>query len=347
MKRGIVFTLLAVILFTLAACGNGDKVTLRVFNWGEFNDPDIPRLFEEETGIAVLMEYFTTNQDMYARVVNQGAEFDVLFPSDYMVERLIIEGRLAPLNFENIPNIRYLHHYFNDLPFDPAMRYHVPYMWGVFGIVYNTTMIDEPVTSWNILWDERFAGNMYMYDAARCTLGVALRVLGFSQNTRNITQLHAARDLLLAQRPMVRSYQGDLIRDSMIAGGAALAPIYSGCAWWMMDENPDLNFVVPVEGTQFFVDNMVIPITTRHQREAEMFINFMMRPDIALLNAEYIGYSTTNAAALAMLDEEWQQSEVYWPTGEIMLRTEMFRDLGDFREEYYTAFMMVLMGAGK
>jgi spermidine/putrescine transport system substrate-binding protein len=344
MKKVLFLIITAAVLLCLAACGRGDRVTLRVFNWGEFNHPDIPRMFEEETGISVFLDTFATNQEMYARIVNQGAEFDVLFPSDYMVERLILEGRLAPLNFDNIPNAQYLHYYFNDLPFDPQGRYAMPYMWGMFGILYNTTMVDDPVYSWNILWNEKYAGQIYMYAAARDTLGLALKLLGYSHNTTSLAELHAARDLLIAQRPLVRAYQGDLIRDSMIAGGAALAPIFSGCAWYTMGENTDLNFVVPVEGTQFFIDAMVIPATTRHQAEAEMFINFMMRPDIALMNAEWIGYSTTNAAALEMLPDYWRESQVYWPTDEILTRGEIFRDLGDFRQAFYDAWMQVLVG---
>ena len=335
----------AAVMLLLSACGS-DQVTLQVFNWGEFNHPDVGRMFEEEYGIAVIIQNYATNQEMYARLVHQNGDFDVLFPSDYMIERLILENRLAPINWENIPNIRYLHHYFETLPFDPARRYHVPYKWGMFGIIYNTTMVTDPVYSWSILWNEDYAGQVYMYDAARCTLGVALKLLGYSNNTLDITQLHAARDLLLNQRHrgIVRAFQGDLIRDSMIAGGAALATIYSGCAWWMMGENPDLNFAIPIEGTQFFVDAMVIPATSTRQAEAEKFINFMMRPDIAYLNTSWIGYSTTNTAALEMLPEYWRNSQVFWPTDEVVARGDMFRDLGDFRQEYYDAFMMVLVG---
>jgi spermidine/putrescine transport system substrate-binding protein len=342
MKKLVFLAVITAALLALAACGNREQVTLRVFNWGEFNDPEILRLFEEETGIAVFMDFYATNQEMYARIVHQGAEFDVLFPSDYMVERLILEERLAPLNWDNIPNMRYLHYYFDYLEFDPRGLYSVPYMWGMFGILYNTTMVQEPVYSWNILWNERYSGDIYMYNSMRDTMGLALSRLGFSQNTKSLAELHAARDSLIAQRPLVRAYQGDLIRDSMIAGGAALAPIFSGCAWFTMGENPDLNFVVPVEGTQLFVDAMVIPVTTRHQREAEMFINFMMRPDIALMNAEWVGYSTTNAEALEMLPDDWRESDVYWPSDEIKARGETFRDLGEFTQDFYDAWMMVL-----
>jgi spermidine/putrescine transport system substrate-binding protein len=346
MKKVLLLVVITVVLLIISACGGREQITLRVFNWGDFNHPDIARLFEEETGIRVVIENFDTNQAMYSRVVHQGANFDVLFPSDYMIERLILEERLAPLNFDNIPNAQYLHRYFHDMPFDPQGRYSMPYKWGLFGILYNTEMVQEPVNSWEILWNERYAGQIYMYASARDTLGVALKLLGYSHNTNSLTELHAARDLLIAQRPLVRAYLGDPIKDSMIANGAALAVIFSGCAWLTMYENPNLNFAVPVEGTQFFVDAMVIPNTTRHKDEAEMFINFMMRPDIALLNAEWVMYSTTNAAALEMLPDYWRESQVFWPTDEILERGEFFKDLGDFRQDFYDAWMMVLVGAG-
>jgi spermidine/putrescine-binding protein len=362
MKK-VLFLIAAVLVLALAACAGTDEdnggthtdgnVTLMIYNWGEFHDPEIERIFYEETGIRVIFETYGTNQEMYARIVYAGAQFDVLFPSDYMIERLILEGRLAQLNWDNIPNRQYLHHYFEHLAFDPTGSYAVPYKWGLFGILYNASMVSNMQESWAMLFDENyageFAGNIYMYNSARCTLGAALRFLGYSHNTTDLRELRAARDLLIWQgRDMgwVRSYHGDLMRDSMIAGGAAMGTIYSGCAFWTMSQNPDLNFVVPVEGTQRFIDAMVVPVTTRHQAEAEKFINFMMRPDIALMNTLWTMYSTTNAAALEMVPAEWRESQVFWPTDEIEARGYSFRDLGSFRNEYYEAFDTVLILVG-
>ena len=344
--RVFLLAAVAALLLGLSACGDSETITLNIYNWGYFHDPAIERIFYEETGIRLNVEFYSSNQIMYNRIVNQGAEFDVLFPSDYMIERLIAEGRLAPLNWDNIPNAQYLHHYFHHLEFDPQGRYAVAYKWGKFGILYNTTMVYDPVYSWGVLWDERYAGEIYMYYTARDSLGAALKYLGFSQNTTNLAELHAARDLLIAQAPLRPVYSGDQIRPSMVNRGRALATIFSGCAWFAMYQNPELNFVVPVEGTQFFIDAMVIPNTTRHQAEAEKFINFMMRPDIALMNAEWVMYSTTNAAALEKLPEEWRNSQVFWPTGEVFERGEAFRDVGEFREEFYNAFMTVLVAVG-
>jgi spermidine/putrescine transport system substrate-binding protein len=186
-----------------------------------------------------------------------------------------------------------------------------------------------------------------MYAAARDSIGSALKWLGYSHNTTNLAELHAARDLMIHQGQWVRAYLGDEIRDSMVAGGASMAQIFSGCAFYAMSENPDLDFVVPREGTQLFIDAMVIPATTRHKAEAEMFINFMMRPDIALMNAEYVMYSPANAAALEMLPQEWRESQVFWPTDDIVARGYQFRDLGDFRNEVYRAYEVVLMSVGR
>jgi len=351
-KRVLLIAVLAAVLFGFAGCGRDDDgtVTLHAFNWGWFHDPDIEDIFFEETGIRILFETFPTNQEMYNRIVMAGAEFDILFPSDYMIERLILENRLAPINWDNVPNRVNLHHYFDYLAFDPQGRYSVPYKWGLFGILYNRTMVPNMQESWNMLFHEDYAaphaGNIYMYASARDSLGSALRWLGYSHNTTDLRELHAARDLLIRQGPWVRAYLGDEIRDSMIAGGAAMAQIFSGCAFFAMYSNPDLGFVVPREGTQLFIDAMVIPATTRHQAEAEMFINFMLRPDIALMNAEWVMYSTTNAAALEMLPQEWRDMQVFWPTGENYERGYSFRDLGPFRNEFYTAYNTVLMSVG-
>jgi len=348
MKKVILAAILLVAMGALTACS--DDAELRVFIWGEFHNPIIGEMFYEETGIRVFFDFYATNQEMYSILVHQNADFDVLFPSDYMIERLILENRLAPLNWDNIPNARYLHHYFDHLAFDPQGRYSVPYKWGLFGILYNQAMVPDMQESWGMLFDEniapQFADRIYMYASARDSLGSALRWLGYSHNTTSLSELHAARDLLIRQGDWIRGYQGDLIRDAMIGGNAALAQIFSGCAFWTMTQNPDLNFVIPVEGTQFFIDAMVIPATSTRQTYAEKFINFMMRPDIAYLNTTWTMYSTTNAATLEMLPREWRESQVFWPTDEIVARGYSFRDLGEFRQEYYDTFNIVLIMVG-
>ena len=355
----VMLLLIAVItgLFILTGCTNDDPViqpdadddspplasSINVFNWGEFINPDVLRMFRDETGINVIYETYATNEEMYQRVrTAAGAGFDVLFPSDYMIERMINQGMLARLNWDNIPNAEHIDYRFWDMPFDPNNEYSVPYMWGTFGIMYNTTMVEEPVYSWASLWNPRYTNQIFMYYASRDTMGAALRYLGFSLNSTNIDEVNAARDLLIQQRPLVRAFLGDAIKDMMINRDGALATVFSGDAVWARQDNPDLNFVVPIEGTQIFLDSMVIPSTSTRQREAEMFINFMTHPDIAYLNTTYVMYSTTNATTFAMLPDYMRECLIYWPPDDVFYRLEAFSDLGDFKDEFERAWTEVL-----
>jgi len=367
MKKAML-ALLAVVLLGLAACANvepeagtsdttaqsnqndsstaadtlaGDRIY--VFNWGHFIYQPVLHMFEEEYGIRVIYSTYATNEEMYARVVGGGAQFDVLFPSDYMIERMIKEGLLVRPNFDNIPNIRYIDDRFKGWQHDPYDLYSVPYMWGTFGLLYNTTMVDQPVDSWAILWDEQFANNIFMYDSSRCSIGVAQHLLGFSINSTDPDELEQARNKMIQQAPLVRAFLGDQVIDSMINREAALATVFSGDARWIIYYNDEHNFVNPKEGVQLFIDSMVIPANTRNQAGAEMFINFMTRPDIAYLNTRYIRYSTTNSATFAMLPEYWQNCPIYWPDDETLARGEVFIDLGEFRADVERAWTQIMV----
>jgi len=355
MKRVCIFLVVVAGLFLLTGCSENEPTNqpgtdepplasfINVFNWGEFIDMEVLRMFREETGITVRYETYATNEEMYQRVrTDGGAGFDVLFPSDYMIERMISQDMLVQLNWDNIPNREHIDDRFWYMPFDPNNLYSVPYMWGTFGIMYNTTMVDEPVYSWEILWNPEYRNQIFMYYASRDTMGAALRMLGFSLNSTNIDEINAARDRLIEQRPLVRAFLGDAIKGMMIAGDGALATVFSGDAVWARQDNPDLNFIVPIEGTQIFLDSMVIPSTTTRQREAEMFINFMTRPDIAYLNTRYVMYSTTNATTYTMLPDYMRDCKIYWPPDDVFYRLEAFADLGDFKELFERAWTEVL-----
>ena len=343
MKKVLLAALLLTATLGLTACGD-DIETINVFNWGLFIYEPVLDMFEEEYGIRVMYSNYSTNEEMYYLIVRGGAEFDVIVPSDYMVERMIYEGRLARINWENIPNVQYIDSRFKNLAFDPENLYSVPYKWGTFGIVYDTTRVNQVVDSWAILWDEQFTGEIFMYDSSRCTIGVAQKLLGFSMNSRDANQLTQARDLLIEQAPRVRAFLADQIIDNMINGEGILGTVYNGCAMWITYYNPNTNFAVPQEGTQLWFNSMVIPGTTQNQTGAEKFINFMSRPDIALLNTLYTRYSTTNSAAFEMLPAEWQNNPIYWPSNEILDRGETFVDLGDeFRGEFERAWTQILV----
>lgn len=338
MKK-IALVLAILLVGTLFGCGaKEDSNTLYVLNWGDYIDEALLTQFEEETGIQVNYTTMATNEEMMVKLEEADCIYDVCFPSDYIIERLIQKDLLHELNKDNIPNLQYIDERFLDLDFDPENKYSVPYMWGTVGILYNTTMVQEPVTSWDILWDETYADQILMYDSIRDTIGVALMKLGYSINTRNEADIQAAEEALIAQKPIVQAYLGDPIKDRLISGGAAMGIVYSGDAMWCMYENPDLAYAVPETGSNLWFDNIIIPKTSDNTEAAEAFINFLCDPEVAAQNAEYIGYSTPNAAALEILGEEYINDPTYNPPQELLDKCEIFHDLGDFITVYNDAW---------
>ena len=334
MKK-IALVLAILLVGTLFGCAaKEDSNTLYVLNWGDYIDEALLTQFEEETGIQVNYTTMATNEEMMVKLEEADCIYDVCFPSDYIIERLIQRDLLHELNKDNIPNLQYIDERFLDLDFDPENKYSVPYMWGTVGILYNTTMVQEPVTSWDILWDETYADQILMYDSIRDTIGVALMKLGYSINTRNEADIQAAEEALIAQKPIVQAYLGDPIKDRLISGGAAMGIVYSGDAMWCMYENPDLAYAVPETGSNLWFDNIIIPKTSDNTEAAEAFINFLCDPEVAAQNAEYIGYSTPNAAALEILGEEYINDPTYIPPQELLDKCEIFHDLGDFITVY-------------
>lgn len=316
---------------------------VNVFNWEDYISEETLRLFTEETGIRVDYMNFTTNEDMLVQVRTQPGAFDVIFPSDYIVERLIAEDRLEELNFENIPNSNYTLDWLQNPAYDPAHKYSIPYMWGTVGILYNTTKVNDPVTSWDILWDENYKGTVFMLDSIRDTLGLALKSLGYSMNTRNPLEIEAAKQKLIAQKSsgMVKAYQVDETKDKMVAGEGALAVVWSGDAQYAIDLNPDLAYAIPEEGSNIWVDAMVIPKGAKNKENAEKFIDFMCRPDIAQLNSQKIGYSSPNTEAIKLMGEEYANQLTTNPPQEILAKSEFFSDIQDFIEFYNAIWLEV------
>lgn len=336
-------------LFVLGGCSNSgnakeDAVTINVYNWGDYIDESVIDTFTEETGIRVNYELFATNEDMYVKLKNGGTSYDVAFPSDFMINRMQNEGLLSEIDTANMENFSYIGDMFKNQAYDPDNQYSVPYMWGTTGIVYNKELVKEPVDSWRILWDDKYRQQIFMYNSQRGTIGVTLKMLGYSANTTNSQELTEAKKALIQQKPLVLSYAGDDVKDKMIAGDAALAIMYSGDAMYVKEQNPDLEYVIPKEGTFNWYDGMVIPKSSKHPKEAEAFINFMCRPDIALKNTVYIGYSTPNQEALKELPEEIRNDPAYTPPEDILPKCEIIQDVGDFIKEYDKAWTEILAG---
>ena len=327
----MVFILIIGLIFT--GCGD-KKPTINVYNWGDYIDPSVIKDFEKEFNVKVNYNTFATNEDMYVSIKKGGTSYDVAFPSDYMIERMINEGMLEKINKENIPNLKYIEDRFLDLEFDPNNDYSVPYMWGTFGIIYNKNMVSEKVDSWDILWDEKYKDQILMLDSQRDSIAVALKKLGYSMNSRNIDELEEAKEELIKQKPLVYAYVGDEVKDMMVGEEAALAVVWSGDAVAMIRENDNLEYVIPKEGSNLWFDNMVIPKTSKNKELAEQFINFMNRPEIAARNTDYIGYSTPNYKAMELLPEDIINSKVAYPSDEEMGNVEIFKDPKDIIKVY-------------
>lgn len=315
----------------------GDKQVI-VYNWGEYIDPDVLTMFEEETGIEVVYEEFETNEIMYPKIQSGAIAYDVVCPSDYMIQRMIENNLLAEINFDHIPNLKNIGSAYlkQARQFDAQNRYSVPYCWGTIGILYNKTMVDEPIDSWSALWDPRYKDSILMQDSVRDAFAVALKYQGHSLNSTDLDELTAAKELLIEQKPLVQAYVIDQVRDKMIGGEAALGVIYSGEAIFTQKENPDLEYVIPKEGSNVWIDSWVIPKNAKHKENAEAFINFLCRPDIALKNFEYITYSTPNTAARQLIeDEEIRNSTIAFPSDSELDRCETFQFLGDKNDILY------------
>ena len=324
--------------YYFAGAKDAGSEKLIVYNWGDYVDPKTIELFEEETGISVTYEEYETNEIMYPKILSGAIAYDVVCPSDYMIQRMIENDLLAKLNLDNIPNIKNMDSIYMEQSrsFDPDNAYSVPYCVGTVGILYNKTMVHEPVDSWDILWDSKYADSILMQDSVRDAFAVALKRRGYSLNSSKVDQLIQAKDDLIAQKPLVQAYVVDQVRDKMIGNEAALGVIYSGEAGYTKRENPNLEYVIPKEGSNVWIDSWVIPKNAKNKENAEKFINFMCRPDIALMNFEYLTYATPNKAARALIkDEETRNSKILFPNAEDLTNCETFQFLGDDVDSYY------------
>ena len=309
-------------------------VTINVYNWGEYisngedDSMNVNAEFTRRTGIRVNYTTFEDNESLYSKLAGGGASYDVIFPSDYMVSKMIQEKMVQKLDFNNIPNFKYIDKEYRNPVYDSTNAYSVPYTWGVVGIFYNKKYVKQKVDSWKILWDKKYAGKILMFDNPRDAFGIAQKILGYSYNTTDSAQWGAAAKLLEEQKPLVQAYVMDQIFDKMSSGEAWLAPYYAGDAATLVDENPNIGFAVPTkEGTNFFVDAMCIPSGARHKKEAEQYINFLCEPDVAAANMETVGYSTPESAAKVLLPEEMRNNPIIYPPESVVKNSETYVNL--------------------
>jgi len=339
MKKILSVLLLLVLLLPSAALA--DEV-VNVFNWEDYIDEAVLEIFTQETGIKVNYMNFTTVEDMIVQVEANPGAFDLCFPSDYIIERMIKKDMLAEINYANVPNAAQTIPFLQNPAYDPDQKYSVPYLWGTVGILYNTAMVDEPVESWSIMWDSKYANNVFMLDSIRDSMGVTLKYLGYSMNTQDIPAIMAAKQKLIEQKQsgVVKAYQVDETKDKMVAGEAALALMWSGDAQYAIDLNPDLAYAVPQEGSNVWVDGMVIPKDAKNKENAEKLIDFLCRPDIAKMNCEYVRYACPNAGAIELMGEEYTGNPVQNAPEDVLNKCEFFNDIEPAFLSVYEAMWM-------
>lgn len=352
-------SLLLIFLLCLGLCltgtGCSSKQKLYIFNWGDYIAPEILDMFETEyPQYEVIYDNFDTNETMYQKLVSTNTPYDVLVPSDYMIARLIEEDRLMKIDTDQLENYKNLDATLTHTDFDPDGEYSVPYLWGTLGIVYNKKLVKGPVDSWDILWDPQYKGNILMLDSVRDSMAAALIKLGHSLNTKDAAAIKAAGELLVSQKPLVAQYGVDDIKEPMINGNYALCLHYSGDALWMMQQNPDLEYAIPKEGSNIWIDSMVIPKTSKNYEGAMAFIDFMCRKDIAYLNTDYNAYSTPLTKDLIqelvdeeLLDAEMAGNHVYNPPEEETAKTEAYIHLGDSLNLYNEAWEKLRLSTGE
>ena len=342
---------LAVLAASVSVTGCGSSKSsadkdneLYVYNWGEYIDESVISQFEEETGIKVIYDMFETNEEMYPIIEAGAISYDAVCPSDYMIQKMVQNDLLAELNFDNIPNIKEIDPLYLQMAstaFDPENKYAVPYTWGDLGILYNDKRLEElgidPPTKWSDLWDERLSGELLMQDSIRSAFTIALTKNGYSLNSTNPDEINKAKQDLIDQKPLVQAYVVDQVRDKMIGGEAAVGIIYSGEMLYIQGEDgtDNLEYVIPEEGTDLFIDCWVIPKNAKNKENAEKWINFLCRPDIAKKNFEYITYSTPNKGAFELLDEDMQNNKAVFPDIDSIKNAEVLKYLGDDVDEIY------------
>lgn len=327
---GIVLIILALLSLVVIMERRSGLVSekLVIYNWGDYIDPDLLTQFTKETGIEVQYETFDSNEAMYTKIQQGGTVYDIAIPSDYTIDKMIKENLLLKLDKSKISGLEHIGDAFLHHSFDPKNDYSIPYFWGTVGIVYNKSQLKTYPQSWQDLWKPEYQNQIMLVDGAREVMGFGLNSLGYSLNTKNNQELNQAAERLTDLTSNIKAIVGDEMKGYLIQGEAPIGVTFSGEASEMLDKNDDLVYLVPQEGSNLWFDNMVIPKTARKIDEAHAFINFMLRPEIAAKNADYIGYATPNEAAKSLLPEETIKNEAFYPDENTLANLEVYNNLG-------------------
>lgn len=360
MKRTVSLILVIALIFTamtaLSSCGKSEcsiknlsaeytrkyeGTTLNVFNWGEYisdgedGSLDVNAEFEALTGIKVNYTNYDSNEAMYAKMKSGAVSYDIIIPSDYMIQRLISENMVQKIDMSKITNYGNISDEYKGLYFDPNNEYSVPFNVGMVGLIYNKTMVKEAPTSWSVMWDANYMENILTFNNSRDAFAIAQFLMGIDVNTEDPCDWDAAAEKLKEQNEVLQGKVMDQVFDKMEGGNAAIAPYYAGDFLTMKENNDDLEFVYPEEGTNIFVDSICIPSSAKNYEQALMYINFLLEPEVALANAEYLCYATPNTAVLNNEDYSLKDNEILYPAEDKKPKTEYFHDLSPDIRSYY------------
>lgn len=334
---------LVMVITLVCGCGSGagESGEVYVYSYGDYFDPAIIDEFEAETGIKVVVDTYDTAEEMYTVIENGATSYDAICTSDYMIERMIAGDMLSELDKSNIPQIGNIADIYmkKSEVFDPGNKYSVPYQLGIAGIIYNTKMVgDVVIDSWADLWDEKFADQMVMPDSVRDAFMIALKKLGYSSNTTDENEIKAAATELMNQKSMVYKYANDSARDLLAEGSAAIGVVWNGEYVYTKDLNEDVDFIVPEEGSEFFIDSWVVPKSAANKENAEKWIDFLCGAEVAATNFDYLYYTTPNEAAYELIDKEYLDNEAIFPSEDTVNRCELFRMLDEDTTDLYSKY---------
>ncbi|KAF5038245.1 MAG: spermidine/putrescine ABC transporter substrate-binding protein [Sedimentibacter saalensis] len=344
MKNKLILIVCIIALILTAGCSSKteEKEVLNVLNYDIYMDKTLISEFEKENNVTIKYDTYSTPEEMYIKAKAGASDYDLIISSEYMIERMISEGMVNKLNFDNIPNYQFIDEEFKNQPYDPNNEYAVPYFWGTLGILYNKTTVDASSDSWSMLWDEKYSQRIIMMDSQRDAFAAALKLLGYSLNTVDEKELDEAKALLIKQRPLVMAYITDGAPDIMINEEADMALVWSGEAVSAMSENENLDFVIPKEGSNIWIDAMFIPSTTKNQPLAEEFINFLCSKEATLRNIDEVWYSTVHTEAIKEVDEELLNNSAFNIPSEDIKKMEMFRDPKEFIDLYTSRWTEIM-----
>ncbi len=341
MKR-LVLVILSIVILMSSCTKTEDK--LKVYNWGDYIDEDIISNFTEEYGIEVSYETYGSNEDLYVKIKNSGEAYDVIFPSEYMASKMIKEGLLYKYDIESLSNYKNMADSFKNLPYDENNEYCVPYFWGTMGLLYNKNLVDEEdMNSFACIFDEKYKGQIFLFDAQRDVIGLGLKYLGYSLNSKNEAELNEAKKLMTKQKRYLKAYAEDNMKSFMLLEEGAIGYTDSGVAFLIITEEGPENFgyKIPKEGSNLWVDLMCIPASSRHKEEAKLFINYLMREDVAQKNLEYIQYPSPLKTVTNPLPDDPELWDSLQATKEEIARCEVYTDLGDFTKKYNDAWIYI------